>query len=328
MDTTDDIGGVTEDASGDLGCGSFEVLRDADLVGPAAILRIIVDDLPDAVIVHRLDGEILFFNQAACRLLGYSRDEMATMGSYGWIAPAEIVRARERLEEVGEKGNLVFESAARHKGGTVTPTEVSVRLVESESESMIISVIRDITKRKAEEEHLVYLAYHDSLTGLPNRAALEERLRTAIAESRRHKDLLALAYIDLDHFKPINDRYGHQIGDQALVTIARRMSGAVREQDHVSRIGGDEFVVVLPRLKSEVELAVLAQRLLEEIRQPIKSCGYECRLLASIGFAMFDAVDDTRSLIVKADIAMYAAKRDPDNPWLLWEPSMGTSLPG
>lgn len=311
-----------------LACKSLDLLDAQPSSEQAAVLRAIVDDLPDAILVHRLNGDILFFNAAACRLLGYSEAEMNQLDRFGWIAPERAMERADTLERILDHGTLTFDSVVVHKDGRPTPAEISARRVESDEGPLIISLIRDATVRKAAEEHLVYLAFHDPLTGLANRTALDDRLRAAIADSRRHDDLLAIAYIDLDHFKPINDRFGHEVGDQVLVTLGGRILGAVRGQDLVSRIGGDEFVVVLPRLRSRAELPLVAQRLLAEIRRPITACHEECTIDASIGFAVFDAdVDDARSMVVKADIAMYVAKRDSDKPWREWDEGMGLFVP-
>jgi len=309
-------------------CGALDILHDLPPSEQAAVLRTVVDALPDAVIVHRLDGEVLFFSRGACVMLGYTLEQMSALGPFGWITPEAAEGGDERTAILLEKGAFDFESEAMCADGSTIPTDVSTRKVDGEGGPIVVAVLRDISDRKKAEARLVHLAFHDALTGLSNRAALDERLRVSIADSRRHHDMLGLAYIDLDNFKPVNDAYGHEIGDQVLVTIGERLSESIREQDLVSRIGGDEFVVVLPRLKSTGELARVAERLLAEIRRPVEACGYECAIDASIGFALFDTVvDDARTLVVKADVAMYAAKRDPLSPWLLWDESMGMTFP-
>ncbi len=316
------------DSDGGDVCSALDLLHDLAFEEQSAVLRTIVDALPDAIIVHRMDGRILFFSRGACAILGYTREEMLAMAPMGWVAPEAAEGAEERLQTILSEGRLDFESVARCSNGDTVPTDVSARLVMTEEGPVVVSVIRDITERKKAESRLVYLAFHDALTGLSNRAALDERLRIALADSKRHKDMLGLAYIDLDHFKPVNDAHGHEVGDEVLIALAQRLLRCVRQQDLVSRIGGDEFVVVLPRLQSRDELAQVAKRLLAEIRKPISAGGHSFAITASIGFAVYDpAVDDARSLVVKADVAMYAAKRDAANPWLVWDESMGTEFP-
>ena len=316
------------DDAEDEDCGAIDLLHNLAFKEQSAVLRTIVDALPDAIIVHHLDGRMLFFSRGACAMLGYSQREMLALGPLGWVAPEATEGAEERMQAILDEGQLDFESVARCGNGTSVPTEVSARRVITEDGPVVVSVIRDISERKKAEARLVYLAFHDALTGLSNRAALDERLRVALAESRRHHDMLGLAYIDLDHFKPVNDAHGHEVGDKVLTTIATRLLACIRQQDLVSRIGGDEFVIVLPRLKSRGELNHVAKRLLAEIRKPISEGKAHIKVTASIGFSVYDsALDDPRSLVVKADIAMYAAKHDPDKPWRVWEPSMGTEFP-
>jgi len=326
-DPLDTLHPVPDDAE-DEDCGAIDLLHKLPFEEQSAVLRTIVDALPDAIIVHRLDGRMLFFSRGACEMLGYSQQEMLALGPLGWVAPEATEGAEERLQSILDDGRLDFESVARCGNGSTVPTEVTARRVETEDGPVVVSVIRDISERKRAEARLVYLAFHDALTGLSNRAALDERLRVALAESKRHRDMLGLAYIDLDHFKPVNDAHGHEVGDKVLTTIATRLLACIREQDLVSRIGGDEFVVLLPRLKSRGELNQVAKRLLTEIQKPISEGKARIKVTASIGFAVYDsALDDPRSLVVKADIAMYAAKHDPERPWRVWDPSMGLEFP-
>jgi diguanylate cyclase (GGDEF)-like protein len=252
---------------------------------------------------------------------------MFTLGPFGWVAPHMDRGGAGRIERILAGEALTFESSVVRQDGSLVPTEVSARRAETADGPVIVSVIRDTSERAEAEAQMVYLAFHDPLTGLSNRAALERRLADAIADARRYNDILAVSYIDLDRFKPINDSYGHETGDSVLITLGRRLVSGVRVQDLVSRIGGDEFVVVLPRLNGAQELELIAERLLAEIRQPVALRNATCTIDASIGFALFDtANDDARSIIVKADVAMYAAKRDSANPWRIWDESMGMTV--
>ncbi len=290
----------------------------------ASILRLIVETISDAVLVHDLDGNLMYFNDSASELLGYSHDEMLELGPFGWVAPQMLANNADRRERLEASGSLSFPSSIIRKDGTIAPTEVSARLAHTTDGAVAVSVIRDITERARTEAQLVYLAFHDSLTGLSNRGSMEKRLTEAIAEAKRYGDTLAVAYIDLDHFKPVNDAHGHETGDSVLIELGKRLSSAIRNQDMIARIGGDEFVVVLPRLTNTEELATIAERLLGEIRRPLRSLPEPECIDASIGFAIFDPeVDDNRSLVIKADVAMYAAKTDGANAWRIWEPSMG-----
>lgn len=289
-----------------------------------ALLRLVVDSVPDAIIVHDTGGHIAFFNDGACALLGFSREELQRLRPFGWISPEFSSGGAGRLERLLREGRLGFDSSARRKDGSDTPTDVLARRLDTPDGPLIVSVIRDVSERVQARRELEFLAYHDTLTGLSNRTAFEERLRVAIADTRRHGDILGLAYLDLDKFKPVNDEYGHEAGDAVLVTLSGRLVTAVREEDMVARMGGDEFVILLPRMASSAEFEPLAERLLDTIHWPISVGEALVEVTATIGFALFDHErDDARSLVVKADVAMYMAKRDPSRPWLQWSTEMG-----
>jgi diguanylate cyclase (GGDEF)-like protein/PAS domain S-box-containing protein len=286
----------------------------------------LVDSAADAIIAHRTDGSVIYANAEAASLLGYTDEtELLDIAAYGWVAPVQLSGAPRRLERILRDGATTFESGARRKDGEIIPTEVRSRRVDTPLGPVIVAIIRDITDRVQGRAALEHLAYHDGLTGLSNRPHLEDRLAIAIADSRRYGDQLAMAYIDLDHFKPVNDRYGHAAGDDVLVEVGRRLRECVREPDTVARLGGDEFVVAFPRLSSREEVEGIAKRLAERIKEPIIVDGIVVTVGASVGVALFDpSVDDARSLLVKSDIAMYAAKHDSEHSWLVWEPEMGT----
>jgi diguanylate cyclase (GGDEF)-like protein/PAS domain S-box-containing protein len=297
-----------------------EHMTDAELAGFFCTL---VDSALDAIIAHRPDGTIVYASRGACDLFGYAPAEMMALVPYGWVSPELMVGGARRIETILHEGGLDFPSSGRRSDGVDFPTRVRARRLDSPIGPLFVSVVRDASELMEAHAALGHLAYHDSLTGVGNRARFDERLALAIADCRRHGDLLGLAYIDLDEFKPVNDNYGHAVGDEVLIEVAKRLRDDLREQDTVARMGGDEFVIVLPRLQSTSELPVVAKRIVARIEEPILASGYELRIKASVGLALFDpARDDARSLVVKADVAMYAAKRDPIYPWRIYDERM------
>ncbi len=304
-------------------CNSGEMIAALSADERSSLLRRIVDSTLEAIVAHEPDGNLIYFSEGVCALLGYTRTEMESLGPFGWIGPESTSGAAERLEAILHGGELSFSSTAKRRDGSIVPTEVVAKRVDTVLGPLIVATIHDVSERDATQRELASLAFKDTLTGLANRAAFDERLGKAIADAVRHGDMLGLAYIDLDHFKPINDRFGHLVGDQVLIEVGARLVSCVRETDLVARLGGDEFVIILPRMKGAHEFAQIAHRLLDTIRQPIDACGTLCDIDASIGFSVFDAArDDARSLIVKADMAMYAAKRDAAHPWLQFDANM------
>jgi diguanylate cyclase (GGDEF)-like protein/PAS domain S-box-containing protein len=282
-----------------------------------AIIGRLLDSTLDTILAHFPDGTLLYFNESATDLLGYEPEEMPEMPPYAWIDPSEIPLAPERIERILLEGSMTFRSSAVRKDGTTIPTEVRVSTMQTSAGPVMVAVIRDISDRIEAERQVTHLAYHDTLTGLANRALFEERLRAEISAARRHGDLLGLAYIDVDDFKPVNDQLGHLAGDQALVEIGDRLQAAVREEDTVARLGGDEFGVLLPRLRAPSDLERIAEKLVAAIEVPMTIRGQSLTLTASIGLtaARDFEHDDPRGLVMQADSAMYAVKHSEGRRW-------------
>jgi diguanylate cyclase (GGDEF)-like protein len=174
----------------------------------------------------------------------------------------------------------------------------------------MIGVTQDITERKRREEQERFLAYHDSLTGLPNRRLLDDRLRQAVNLAQRRDARVAVMLIDLDDFKRVNDQLGHRAGDAVLREVAHRLAGCVRKADTLARQGGDEFVVVIPDLGQEADCQVVAEKILRVLEPAFSTDGSEFRIGASIGISIYPGdAGDGDALLRNADAAMYRAKQ-------------------
>jgi diguanylate cyclase (GGDEF)-like protein len=184
-----------------------------------------------------------------------------------------------------------------------------------------VSVFLDLHRLRREAEELAHRALHDSLTELPNRVLLADRLELALARLRRHRSRLAVTFIDLDGFKQVNDQCGHEIGDRVLKTVAERLRHVVRPSDTLARFGGDEFTVLSEDLADERAATEIADRLARAVGEPVPlDNGSDTRLRASIGIAFATGPDDSpETLIREADVAMYRAKRLGDVPWVVYE---------
>jgi len=258
-------------------------------------------------------GRIVEANPAAARALGFEVDELTGVPleslSRG-LAHARLVRLHERL--AGHSRVLTFTG----REGRSFPAEVTFSWIRLDAEELVCVVARDITarrrlerQRRAHRRHLIRLAHRDSLTGLPNRLYLKSRLPKLVAEAQRDGSKLALLYIDLDHFKDVNDSLGHSCGDRLLVAIAKRLRGCISEEDMVVRMSGDEFIVIALGLPAASAVDYIARRIQEALSTPIEIEGVRLSIVSSIGISVCPT-DGTNleQLLKHADIALYRAK--------------------
>lgn len=262
----------------------------------------------DPVVVHRLDGSLLWVNHAAAAAKGLTIEQMRALTGWSWLSLPEDAREARLCELVtdGHTDFMLQEEAA----GATTIFEVHSRTVETDRGAIVVSVMHDITEKMRAEEMLREMAFHDPLTGLANRALLDDRLKLAIANAERHGDLIGVVFMDIVNFKPINDTYGHHAGDQVLRIIAERLKHALRTGDTVARLGGDEFVVLVTRIPEPDALRLIAEKLSALVAEPIALGDATVSVSASTGFALFQpGADDAHSLLMRADIAMYAGRR-------------------
>ena len=275
--------------------------------------RVLLDSAPDAAVIADASGAMVLVNGQTERLFGYRRDELVGQ-------PVEILLP-ERLRgvHVGHRDRYLadprtrpmgagLELAGRRKDGTEFPVDISLSAIDTPDGHLAMAFIRDVTARKEAEEALTYQAMHDALTGLPNRLLLEDRLAQALARAGRGGSVAAVLFLDVDHFKVINDGRGHAVGDQLLVALARRLESAVRPGDTVARFGGDEFVVMCEDLSGAVEAVGLSERLTEVVESPIHIDGTELCVTVSVGVAVAGPAATAESLLRDADTAMYRAK--------------------
>ena len=191
----------------------------------------------------------------------------------------------------------------------------------------LLGVARDITERKRAESTIRQLAYHDALTSLPNRTLFEDRLRVALAQAHRSGDMLAVMFLDLDHFKIVNDTLGHGDGDKLLRSVAEDLSRLVREGDTVARVGGDEFTLLLPGIGSTRDAMEVAERILECLKLPRMLGGHEFQVTTSIGITVYPADGaDVETLLRNADTAMYRAKESGRDTCQLYSPGMNATI--
>lgn len=278
--------------------------------------------------VALIDADVAFTYAGASteRLLGYAERELISTSFLGYIHPRDRQDAREAFAEMAATSNRETQMELRflHKNGTWVWLEVSAQnLLHEASVGAIVVNYRDITQRKATEKQLEYQAYYDALTGLPNRLLFRDRIVTAIAQARRHRRGIAVMYLDLDHFKLVNDGLGHSVGDALLSEVAARLQGCIRASDTISRLGGDEFTILLNDTSSTEAVFGIARKVLSSLSRAFRVKGHELFVTASIGISLFpNDGDDVETLLKTADSAMYRAKELGRNQAQLFTASM------
>ena len=257
-------------------------------------------------IVFHAKGLITDGNEAAERLLGYPLREVLGRPVLDFMSDdtRHVV-----LEQVRANREEPYEAVVVRKDGVHIPVEIVGKTIPVGSETHRLTVVRDIRARKEAQARIEFMALHDALTRLPNRAFLVERLGRMQAQAARAQHALAVLFLDLDNFKNINDSLGHHAGDRLLREIARRLSATVRQADMVARLGGDEFVVVLAEIAEPEDAARVAAKLLDTVAAPLALDGHTVSVSCSIGIGLYpDDGDDADLLIRCADVAMYHAK--------------------
>ncbi|MDE3735827.1 EAL domain-containing protein [Pseudomonas resinovorans] len=263
------------------------------------------------------DLPVVYVNPAFERITGYSAHEaMGRNCRFLQGADREQPGIAEIRHALTEKREVHVVLRNFRKDGTPFWNDLYIAPVPNEQGEIthFIGVQNDISEQKRVESELAYNASHDVLTGLPNRSLLEDRLRQGCQISQRYQRKLAVMFIDLDGFKPINDSMGHGIGDQILVEVARRLTQQVRPGDTVARLGGDEFILILPDLAREEDVLQVAERVIDCIARPYPIAGSELHITASLGIAMSEkGMQQPMQLIQQADLAMYKAKQQGRN---------------
>jgi diguanylate cyclase (GGDEF)-like protein/PAS domain S-box-containing protein len=282
-------------------------------------LRDLLENVPLASVLLDAEGRVSFCNDFLVDMTGYSKSELTGMDWFERAVPPEDRRSLRRAFEE----NLL--------AGSVPPYEEAEIITRNGERRVIVwsntllrdsvgavagtaSLGRDVTESKRAEKEIERLAYHDALTGLPNRLRFEDRLDLALSLAHRGGYPLALLFLDLDRFKVVNDGLGHKIGDLLLRKVAERFQGMIRDTDTLARLGGDEFIWLLSRVASPAAAARVAEKVLELFQQPFLLGGREVFVTASLGISLYPEHGDTGEALVKnADIAMYRAKQSGRN---------------
>lgn len=280
----------------------------------------------EGILITDAQQRILSVNPALVAITGYQPHEVLGKTPVVFKSGRQDAEFyRQMWADVAHAGFWRGEIWNQRKDGTVFPELLTISAVR-DADSNICNYIGsffDISERKLAEERIQFLAHHDALTQLPNRTLLNDRLRQAIAKSRRNQDHTAVLFLDLDRFKLINDTLGHHVGDRMLIRVAELLQGILRETETVARLGGDEFIIVIPELAEVERAATVARKVIDMLTVPLTMEGRVLHITASIGISVYP-VDgtDTATLLSHADTAMYSAKDRGGNNFQFFAPTM------
>jgi diguanylate cyclase (GGDEF)-like protein/PAS domain S-box-containing protein len=288
--------------------------------------RLMAENSTDLITRATLDGTILYASDASRSLIGFEPSEIVGRRVRELIHTEDREEVRQLTRLIHDAGPTTFSYRVQRKDGSLVWFETTSRSVRNERTGEldeIVSVSRDISERRRNEEQIEFQAYHDALTGLPNRWLFRDRLTVALAQARRLKKPLAVMFLDLDRFKLVNDTLGHTLGDELLKAVAYRLKSVLREEDSIARMGGDEFTVLISDLGDADDALTIAQKLLDTVAQPMRVEGHDLYITTSIGVALFPDDGDTADVLLKnADQAMYRAKESGRSAVQLCTPAM------
>ncbi|NWG86913.1 MAG: EAL domain-containing protein [Hydrogenophilaceae bacterium] len=305
--------------------------------------RLLVNLSPDIIYTLDAEGNFTYLNESVESLLGYRRDELLGQ-SYQCIVydeDREPANCRMNERRTGERATRNFELRLKRKASDAA-SDLPQLVVELSSMGLYrpstdgktefigtYGVARDVSARKQAEATIHFQAYHDLLTGLPNRTLFRERLSQSLIHAQRYQHQLAVMFLDMDRFKTVNDTLGHLIGDQLLQSVSQRIRACLRDGDTLARIGGDEFMLLLPHIRSRDNAGLIASKVLETLKAPFHLDGHELFVGMSIGIATMPDDGVTMDTLIKhADIAMYHAKDNGRNGFSFFNPDLNTPISG
>ena len=289
----------------------------------------IFNNTTSGIALLNLDGHFIRVNQSLCELLGYNDHDMLAMNYYHLLHPNHLNSLQINIQELINNQLNVYQAEQEcfRKNGDMlwVMSTLSLARDHAEKPAYFILQVQNISIQKRAEERLRHMAYHDPLTGLSNRNKLEQFINHVLASSHRHQQGFALLFLDLDRFKNINDTIGHEAGDLILQVVAERLRSTVRTTDMVARLGGDEFVLLVTDVKKTESVAIIAQKILENILKVIVVNGQEIYLTTSIGISLYPYDgQNIQTLMKNADLALYRAKEHGRNNYQFYTLEMTT----
>lgn len=283
----------------------------------------VFDNTEESIMITNAEQQLIDVNQAFCKITGYSREEV--LGKNPRILKSgyhDDKFYRQMWQSITKTGHWHGELWSRKKNGDIYPKWITISAITDDTGTVTnyVGIFSDISLLKQQEKQLEHIAHYDALTGVPNRVLLVDRMKQAIAQAKRSQKLLMVCFLDLDGFKPINDTYGHHIGDQVLIKFSERVLENIRETDTLARLGGDEFVLLLQDLDKIQDCIHKVEQLLNNIAEPININKLSLTITASIGITIYPLDDqEADALLRHADYAMYKVKKSGKNGYLFYD---------
>lgn len=288
------------------------------------------DHAVDGMVITDHEARIIHVNQAFTKITGYSETEVQgqtpRLLKSGRHSSSFYVGMWQALSEHGFWAGEIWN---KNKNGTIYLEYLNIKAIFDDRNNIVyyVGYFKDITIVKEKERQILFMAYHDALTRLPNRSMLDHRLDKAISRARRDQSKLALFFVDLDNFKRINDTLGHDRGDELLLEVTRRMQEVIRHEDTLCRQGGDEFILLAESIHDDSDIHLLAKRIFDILRLPIYLGARPIHVHASVGVAVFPDDGETPAELTKnADMAMYRAKAEGKNQYIMFRPEMHRAM--
>ncbi len=302
-------------------------------ITPAFAAQHIIENMNDGLLVLDKDGIVRVANSTLLGMIGVTKEQFVGRGIPPTLLRLLSLSELKSIEAGVPMQNREIEFTRADGTALVLSLGVSTMRAAGDENAAYVGVVRDITDGKRAEQRIRYLAYYDNLTNLPNRQSFQEQLRAALSRAARHKRKVALLFLDLDHFKRINDTLGHAFGDRLLQAIAARLQGCVRKarvgsnesEATVARLGGDEFIVALSDLQKDDDVTPVAQRILAAVSEPVRLDQHEIAVTASLGVSVYPRDgDDDEALLKNADAAMYQAKDAGRHNYVFYDRALNT----
>ena len=281
--------------------------------------RLIAENMTDLVVIIGEDGVMKYASPSHMHVLGYTPEEYEGKIVFEMVHPENLSEVQEEFDSLFEtSGSSIFELRIKHitKGWVWIEAKGSIFLDEEHGKKHLLLASREIEERKAFQEKLKKMAFHDELTGLPNRRLFQDRMEQTLKESKRNHQKCALLYLDIDKFKWVNDQLGHATGDELLRQFGNRVNACLRESDTLARQGGDEFTILLPHIENEENARKCAERIIECLQDAWTVSDHTFKTTSSIGIALYPENGKSMDeLMTNADRALYEAKESGRNTY-------------